>query len=71
MIIFWEHTNVLKKASGSWAEPYSLAPLLVLRGALVYSGYTTGFPGCRDSDLGIRTGIPVIRGYIFLKIEFL
>ena len=32
MIIIGEHINVLKKASGSWAEPYSLAPLLVLRG---------------------------------------
>jgi len=61
----------LKKASGSWAEPYSLAPLLVLRGALVYSGYTKGFPGCRDSDLGILTGIQVIRGYMYLKIDFL
>ena len=71
MIIFWEHTNVLKKASGSWAEPYSLAPLQERRGALVYSGYTKGFPDFRDSDFGIRTGIPVIRGYIYLQIAFL
>lgn len=40
-------------------------------GALVYSGYTKDFPGCRDSDFGIRTGIPVIRGYMYLKIDFL
>lgn len=64
MIIFNEHINVLKKASGSWAEPYSLAPLLVLRGILVYSGYTISFFDCWGSDLGIRTSIPVIENDI-------
>jgi len=37
--------NVLKKASGSWAEPYSLAPLLVLRGFWVYLWYTLWLSG--------------------------
>lgn len=60
MKIFREHINVLKKASGSWAEPYSLAPLLVLWGIMVYSGYTISFFDCWGSDLGIRIGIPVI-----------
>lgn len=64
MKIFEGFTNVLKKASGSWAEPYSLAPLLVLRGVLVYSGYTIGFFGCGSSDFGIRAGIPLIENYV-------
>jgi len=39
MRIFKEHTNVLKKASGSWAEPYSLASLLALQRVLIYRRY--------------------------------
>jgi|GEM_PF-4653450 len=36
MRIFREHTNVLKKAGGSWEKPYSLASLLGLQRILVY-----------------------------------
>lgn len=45
MRIFMEHTNVLKKASGSWAEPYSLASLLALQRILVYRRYTCSRSG--------------------------
>jgi len=45
MRIFKEHTNVLKKASGSWAEPYSLASLLALQRVLVYHRYTCSLSG--------------------------
>ena len=46
--------------AGVGQSPTRFAPLLVLRGVLVYSGYTIRLFGCRRSDLGIRTGIPVI-----------
>lgn len=64
MKIFREHLYVLKKASGSWAEPYSLAPLLVRRGILVYFRYTICFFDCWGSDLDIHKGIPVIENDI-------
>ncbi|WCM41908.1 hypothetical protein MG290_13340 [Flavobacterium sp. CBA20B-1] len=44
MRVFKEYTNVLKKASGSWAEPYSLASLLALQRVLIYQRYILRLP---------------------------
>lgn len=42
MEIIRQQHNVLKKASGSWAEPYSACPGLMPQGYWVYFGYTYG-----------------------------
>ena len=58
MRIFRVHINVLKKASGSWAEPYSLASLLALHRILVYRRYTCSHSGY------LRLGKWYTTGYI-------
>lgn len=45
MEIIERQHNVLKKASGSWAEPYSACPRLMPGDIKVYPGYTGGFKG--------------------------
>lgn len=60
MKIIKRQHNVLKKASGSWAEPYSTCPGLMPQGL----GYTLGIPMdfglLFSSGKGIPDDIPVI-----------